>query len=200
MYEIFTIGHSNHTTQRFLDLLDENTITAVADVRSMPHTRVNPDFCQPHLEKILSGTGISYVFLGAELGARSQDESCYVNGKVSYDRLAQQPNFQAGLDRVMIGAAKYRVALLCAEKEPLQCHRCILVSRHLLERDLRVRHILADGPAEEHRDTIARLKVSLGFTTQHDMFRSDDMLTAMAYETQGARIAYDMTAHIGRSR
>jgi uncharacterized protein (DUF488 family) len=189
---IFTIGHSNYATDYFLELLRRNGISAVADVRSRPHTRVNPDFSQPNIEKVLAEAHISYVFLGEELGARSQDESCYLNGKVRYERLAKQTMFQDGLDRIEMGAEKYRIALLCAEKEPLQCHRCILVSRHLVSRNLRVSHILADGSAEEHQHTISRLKQSLGLMTQRDMFKTDEELTDMAYEMQEARIAYEI--------
>lgn len=188
--QIFTIGHSNHPTEKFLDLLRMNGITAVADVRSSPRTRVNPDFSQPHIETVLSGAGINYVFLGDELGARSSDERCYEKGRVRYDRLAKQTMFQEGLDRIEIGAEKYRIALLCAEKEPLECHRCILVSRHLTRRNLEVSHILADGSTETHQETIVRLRNSLGLMIQRDMFMTDDELTNMAYSLQEEKIAY----------
>ncbi len=188
--QIFTVGHSNYPTAKFIDLLRQNGITAVADVRSSPRTRVNPDFCQPLFEQVLSGEGIHYVFLGDELGARSSDESCYEKGRVRYDRLAKQSMFQDGLDRIEMGAEKYRIALLCAEKEPLECHRCILVSRHLVNRNLEVSHILADGTAETHQETIARLKHSLDLMIQRDMFMSDDEITNMAYSLQEQKIAY----------
>jgi len=190
--EIFTVGHSNYTTQQFLSLLGDNKIGAIADVRSSPRTRVNPDFSSPFLEKVLADVGIGYVFLGEELGARSQDESCYEDGKVRYDRLARQSMFQEGLDRIEIGAEKFRIALLCAEKEPLDCHRCILVARHLVERNLRVNHILADGSTETHTQTILRLKDSLGLLSQRDMFMSDQELTALAYQMQERKIAYEL--------
>lgn len=187
---IFTIGHSNHPTEKFLDLLRLNGITAVADVRSSPRTRVNPDFSQPHIEKVLSEAEIDYVFLGDELGARSADESCYERGKVKYDRLAKQMMFQDGLDRIETGAEKYRIALLCAEKEPLDCHRCILVSRHLVGRNLEVSHILADGSTETHQEAIVRLRHSLDLMIQRDMFKTDDELTNIAYSLQEEKIAY----------
>ncbi len=188
--EIFTIGHSNYPTEKFLDLLRLNGITAVADVRSSPRTRVNPDFSQPFIEQVFSKLGIHYAFLGEELGARSSDESCYEKGRVCYDRLAKQTMFQDGLDRIEMGAEKYRIALLCAEKEPLDCHRCILIARHLVNRNLDVSHILADGSTETHSETIVRLKHSLDLMIQRDMFRTDDELTNMAYSLQEEKIAY----------
>lgn len=190
MKEIFTVGHSNHQTDTFLNLLRRNDITAVADVRSVPRTRVNPDFCRPALDEVLNLAGIVYVFLGSELGARSANRHCYENKKVSYDRLAEQPEFREGLDRIERGAAKYRMALLCAEKEPLDCHRCILVSRHLVARGLHISHILADGSVEPHEATVKRLKGVLGMAANGDMFNSDADLTALAYKRQGEKIAY----------
>jgi uncharacterized protein (DUF488 family) len=188
--QIFTIGHSNHTTEKFLALLRLHGITAIADVRSSPRTRVNPDFSQPFIEKVLSEAGIRYLFLGEELGARSPDESCYEKGIVRYDRLAKQSLFQNGLDRVEMDSEKDTLALLCAEKEPLQCHRCILVSRHLVDRKLPVSHILADGTTETHQETILRLKHSLNLVAQRDMFQTDDDLINMAYSLQEEKIAY----------
>jgi len=188
--QIFTIGHSNHTTEKFLDLLRLHGITAVADVRSSPRTRVNPDFSQPFIDRVLSEAGIRYIFLGEELGARSSDETCYEKGRVCYDRLARQTLFQNGLDRIEMDSEKYSLALLCAEKEPLQCHRCILVSRNLVDRKLRVSHILADGMTETHQETILRLKQSLNLAAQRDMFQTDDEITDMAYSLQEEKIAY----------
>jgi len=170
--------------------LRNNGVTAVADVRSSPRTRVNQDFSQPFIEKVLSEASIRYLFLGEELGARSSDESRYENGKVVYDRLARQTLFQDGLDRIEMSAEKYTVAIMCAEKDPLQCHRCILVARHLVTRNLDVSHILADGSTETHQETIQRLKHSLNLVVQRDMFKTDEELTQLAYSLQEEKIAY----------
>jgi hypothetical protein len=110
---IFTIGHSTHSAEEFVALLRQHQVEAVADVRSSPFSRFNPQFNREPLEQFLKVNGIRYVFLGKELGARSEDRSCYLDGRVQYGRLAQTPLFQSGLDRVLQGAAKYRVALMC---------------------------------------------------------------------------------------
>src|SRR5579863_569464 len=117
--EIFTVGHSNHSLERFLGLLAEHRITAIADVRSAPYSRVNPQFNRETLKAGLAGAGITYVCLGKELGARAADPRFYRNGRVQFRLLAQSPLFLEGLERVRKGAESYRLALLCAEKEPL---------------------------------------------------------------------------------
>ena len=142
---IFTIGHSTHPLDKFIRLLERHDITAICDVRSSPYSQFNPQFNQQELKAGLQERGIKYVFLGEELGARSDDPSCYRDGKVQYDLLAKTELFKRGLERVCKGSEEYRIALMCAEKDPLECHRTILVSRELNKEGLAVEHILADG-------------------------------------------------------
>src|SRR5579862_1298929 len=113
--KIYTVGHSNHSIEKFIGLLIANGINAVADVRSRPFSRRNPQFNKERLAATLLQHGIVYVFLGKELGARSEDPSCYEDGRVQYGRLAATPVFRAGIERVLAGAQKYRLALMCAE-------------------------------------------------------------------------------------
>jgi uncharacterized protein (DUF488 family) len=185
---VYTVGHSNHPIETFLALLARHAITAIGDVRSNPYSRRNPQFNREPLRDALAHAGIAYVFLGAELGARTRDPDCYEHGKVSYERLARTDAFQHGLERVQRGAAEYRLALMCAEKEPLDCHRTILVARHLHERGVAVRHIIADGELEAHEDTIERLKVRLGLA--EDLFRAPEAVAREAFEVQGRRMGY----------
>jgi uncharacterized protein (DUF488 family) len=186
---VYTLGHSNHALAAYITLLKRHGVDAVADVRSQPYSRFHPQFNREPLKAELKMNGIAYVFLGRELGARSQDPACYENGKVQYGRLARTPQFREGLERVRTGAATKRIALLCAEKDPLQCHRTILVSRHLAEQGVAVRHILADGGGETHPEALQRLKRQLGIP-ESDLFRSAAELDEEAYERQGERIAY----------
>ena len=189
---VFTIGHSNHEFAKLLRLLRQHGVTAVADVRSAPYSRRYPQFSREPLEKALAEAGITYVFLGKELGARSDDPRCYENGSVKYDRLARTELFQSGLDRVERGTATHTISLLCAEKEPLDCHRTILVSRHLEARGVTVVHILEDGRLEPHAQTVARLLASL-HESDADLFRSREQILSEAYEKWGDRIAYTRT-------
>ena len=186
---IFTIGHSIHPIERFLDLLEMNGITAVADVRSSPFSRHNPQFNKDMLPKDLKQRDIAYVFVGKELGARSEDSSCYERGKIRYGRLADTSIFKAGIERVLSGARKYRVALMCAEKEPLDCHRTLLVSRALEQRGVSILHILPDGSTEPQPRTMCRL-LDLTGLPQVDMFYSHEQLIERACEMREEKIAY----------
>lgn len=186
---IYTVGHSTHAIEKFLDLLDCNGVTAVADVRSVPFSRYNPQFNKEALSVELKKRGIAYVFLGKELGARSDDPSCYEGGMVCYDRLARTSVFKAGIERVLRGVQKYRIALMCAEKEPLDCHRTLLVSRALEQHGVSIVHILEDGSTEAHPQTMSRLLGLVGLP-QVDMFRSHDELVATACKLRERKIAY----------
>ena len=187
---IYTIGHSNHPEQRFIELLRQHDIGALADVRSIPFSRFNPQFNRENLKPALAVSGMSYMFVGRELGARSDDPSCYEGGKVQYDRLGRTSLFQKGLDQILAAAAGDRLALLCAEKDPLDCHRAILVAPHVEARGFAVEHILEDGSLERHAKTMARLLRLLDLPDQ-DLFRSHDEILEDAYRIRGARIAYE---------
>jgi uncharacterized protein (DUF488 family) len=189
---VYTIGHSRHEPERFLELLWAHEISAVGDVRSNPYSKMNPQYNREPLKAILTEAGITYVFLGRELGARTEDPSCYEGGKVQYERLARTDLFQSGLHRVRDGMSRYRLALMCAEKEPLECHRGILVARELEASGIPVRHIMADGAAERHAEAMARLREMLGLP-ERDLFRSAVEVLEDAYRIQGARIAYEVT-------
>lgn len=186
---VLTIGHSTHGAEAFLALLRQHKVEAVADVRSSPFSRFNPQFNRDALEHFLKANSIRYVFLGKELGARSDDRTCYVLGRVQYGRLAQTPLFQSGLDRVLQGATRYRVALMCAEKEPLDCHRTLLVAKALVERGHPVLHIHTDGHLETHEAAMERLLDLTGLPKQ-DLFRSKEELLSEALARQEQSVAY----------
>lgn len=186
---IYTVGHSNHTIEKFLGLLSKAGITAIADVRSRPYSRRHPQFNRETLAGSLKAQGIAYVHVGEELGARSQDPDCYVNGRVQYERLAGSSNFKLGIERVLNGARSYRVALMCAEREPLECHRTLLVSRALERSGVHIEHVLADGSIEPQSQTMARLVASLGLD-KADLFADAAARVEEACRLQEARVAY----------
>jgi uncharacterized protein (DUF488 family) len=189
---VLTIGHSTHPLERFVSLLRQHEITALCDVRSRPYSRVSSQFNREELKECLRAFGIKYVFLGKELGARSEDTDCYEDGKVQYERLAQTDLFQLGLSRVQRGLKEYRLVLMCAEREPLACHRAILVARHLATRGVTIQHVHADGSLEDHDNALRRLAKILNLReNEHDFFRSRQDLFAEAYRLQEKRIAYD---------
>lgn len=186
---VLTIGHSTYSIDTFVNLLQQNDVNAVADVRSMPYSRYNPQFNREDLEAALKQYGIKYVFLGRELGARSDDPSCYENGRVQYRRLAQTELFQSGLQRVIRGAQDYRIALMCAEKEPLECHRTLLVAQELVAQGVTIQHILSNGRIEAHEATLERL-LDMHDLRQLELFDPRDNRLAEALARQEARIAY----------
>jgi uncharacterized protein (DUF488 family) len=191
---IYTIGHSNHPIDRFIALLQQHGIDALADVRSTPYSRFNPQFRKERLQAALADAGIRYVFLGEELGARSKDPACYdETGRVSYVRLAATDLFRRGIERLLTGMQNHCIAIMCAEREPLDCHRTILVARELEKAAVPITHILADGSLEPHRHAMERLASNLKLA-ETDLFRTPDELIEDAYEKQASQIAYVRSA------
>lgn len=155
--KVFTVGHSNHSIETFLDLLRRNGVTAIADVRSHPYSRRFPHFSQAPLRDALRSAGISYVFLGEQLGARPTNRSCYVDDQARYELIATTEEFTNGIERVVKGSERHQIALMCAEQDPIICHRAILVCRHLRNTGLTIQHILKNGEVELHEHLEERL-------------------------------------------
>lgn len=196
--QLLTIGHSNHQIEKFIDLLKDHNITAIADVRSAPYSRYHPQYNKKELKNELNQNNIQYSFLGKELGARTDNLDCYVDNKAVYEKIAQTPNFSAGLQRIRKGLTKYKIALMCAEKDPITCHRAILVCRNL-RKEINIEHILFDGQLESHQHLEDRLlelyqlkgkrQLSL-FDNKDNQLKSHQELIEEAYELQGKKIAY----------
>ncbi|MBD3346153.1 MAG: DUF488 family protein [Chitinivibrionales bacterium] len=189
MRTIHTIGHSTHSIERLIELLTMHSISAVVDVRSSPYSRFNPQFNKEPLQNALRNANIGYAFMGRELGARSPVAECYINGKVQFDLVAKTGLFRKGLERLKAGIDSCNSCLLCAEKDPLSCHRMVLVSRNLRSEDLRIEHILDNGSVEDNRETEMRLRRE-HHIDQSDLFASDDELIEKAYALQGEKVAY----------
>jgi uncharacterized protein (DUF488 family) len=153
---LLTIGHSNHALPRFLALLKGAGVTAVADVRSHPSSRFARQFNRRALADALAAEGIAYVYLGAELGGRPEEPALRRDGKPDYAAMAQTESFARGIARLLDGAARHRIALMCAERDPLDCHRFRLLARALAARGEEVAHILADGTIESQDAAEAR--------------------------------------------
>ena len=190
---ILTIGHSNHKMEFFLELLTRHNVTALTDVRSVPFSRFSPQYNREQLAEILNASGIKYLFLGRELGGRSNDPSCYEQGRIRYDRLAGTPSFHNGLERVVRGTEEYRIALMCAEKEPLHCHRTLLIGHQLYKRGIEVAHILPDGRLESHINAMNRLLAKCNLVGENDLFRrhrTRDELFSEAIACQAERVGH----------
>lgn len=176
---VYTIGHSSHPIDRFIWLLRHNDIAVIADVRSIPASRHNPQYNRDTLRRSLGAAGITYVHMGEQLGAMTDDPALMENGRVSFTRIAASRPFITGLSRVADTAQKHRIALMCAEKDPLSCHRTLLVSRQLEKKGVAIEHILEDGTREAHDTTMNRLLTATK-TPEEDLFLSREELIEQA--------------------
>lgn len=164
----------------FLRLLSGHGVDVLADIRSAPYSRYNPQFSREPLATALSRCGIAYRYFGRELGGRPQDRACYEGGRVRYDRVAETECFREGIARVMDAAAQHRIALMCAEREPLDCHRTLLVARALDAQGAEVQHILADGTLEDQADTMSRLLEQYHLAPRGDLLATREQSIAAA--------------------
>lgn len=192
-FDLFSIGHSNIPAERFIGLLRHAGVNAIADVRSTPFSRRFPWFSGKNLAATLTQHGMTYLAYGDTLGGRPRDTALYRDGVADYEAMARQPDFQIGLDRLLADAARSRVCLMCAEREPLDCHRCLLVARSLAERGLTIGHILHDGTVEPHPTTEQRLLSLTGASDDLFVTGQDERLAA-AYRRRARAVAYRATA------
>jgi len=193
---IYTIGHSNHTLEEFIDLLQENKITALVDVRSMPYSKVFSHFNREQLKDTLSYKNIKYLFMGQELGGRPSGAEYYNEGTVDYEKVAGSQEFRNGIDRLLKGKMDYTIALLCSEKDPLNCHRMLLVSKELVKLGVPVKHILFDGKIETNQETEERLLKATNIN--QTLFNSDSEENEMieeAYKKRSSEVAYNKPAN-----
>jgi uncharacterized protein (DUF488 family) len=202
--DLFTIGHSNVPLERFLTLLRHAGVGLIADVRTVPYSRFCPWFSQKQLAAALSAAGVEYVAMGETLGGRPRDDRLYRNGVASYEAMAMHPEYHAGIERVLDITARRLVCILCAEREPLDCHRCLLVARTLAERGVRVGHILHNGAIEPHAATERRLLALAGQGDDgeqgRDLFASGQHeRLAAAYRRRAHAVAFRQTTSTPRA-
>ena len=193
MKELFTIGHSNHSLDHFLELLLEYQVSVIVDVRSSPYSKYSPQFNKDVLERALRNVNIDYVFLGRELGAHRSEDCCYIEGQIKYSRIAQLPTFRRGLEIVFQEVEHHRVALMCSESDPITCHRTILVCHELKSicPDLEITHILGDGTGE--RQEMLEKRLVNVHKLQPELFgdmTSTSDLIEKAYDLQAKKIEY----------
>ena len=188
--ELFTIGYSAFSLAEFQKIIKKHKITAIGDVRSQPYSQFKPEFNRENLATELEKNNITYVFLGEECGARVADQKCYKKGKVNFELVADSPLFKRGLERIKRGIEKFSLALMCAEKDPITCHRTILICRNLLPAEIVIKHISGDGEVELHTDSEQRL-LEMFNLNQPEMFRSEIQRLDEAYARQGEKIAYE---------
>lgn len=195
--DIYTIGYSSFSIEEFLKTLIKNKITATADVRSQPYSQFKSEFNRENLKNILMKNQIAYVFLGNQCGARIDAPEYYLNGKVNFNLVKHNKEFREGLTRLRNGMENYRVAIMCAEKDPLNCHRTILICRNLRSGPITIKHILENGLIEDHLGAEKRL-IRIHKLDKSDMFCSEAERLEEAYNRQGDKIAFSNSGETQR--
>jgi len=148
---IFTIGHSNHAVEHLLSLLTQHGIECVADVRSQPYSRYASQFNKRDLENSLKTQALAYEYMGRELGGKKPFTNRAGKGNSVLQEATGSRFFQQGSEKLTLRAKKgYRIAIMCAEKDPYHCHRFVLISPQLVKRGIQVKHILEDGSLLSH--------------------------------------------------
>lgn len=142
---VYTIGHSTHKADYFLELLQAHAVNCVVDVRSVAASRFNPQYNKKALATFLNENGITYLHFADEFGARQTNPDVLNRGKVDFEKVRNSTSFKRGVERIRSGVDKgYTIALMCAESEPLDCHRFSMVSVGLQHEGFEVQHILKD--------------------------------------------------------
>ncbi len=186
---LYSIGHSNRSAEHIIGLLKLHGIQAVADVRSVPYSRHNPQFSHEAFERTLNAHGLSYFFLGKELGGLRREPECYHNHQVDYERVAKLPAFQEGMRSLVDLSSRMKVVMLCAEQDPVSCHRTLLIARHIRGFVGDVLHIFGNGNIETQAQIEERLL--LNYSNQDsDLFTTREDLIAEAYRKRSKEIAY----------
>ena len=160
MTAIYTIGYAGRPLPEFSALLARHEIAYIVDVRSAPYSKVHPEYSKDALHDAMQQAGFGYVYMGDLLGGRPGDPSCYTgDGKVDYERVKTRDFFQRGIARLQQAVAGgHRVALLCSELKPHECHRAKLIGVALLERGQPVLHIDEDGELRTQDEVMDRLR------------------------------------------
>lgn len=185
---IYTVGHSNYESDELIKLLSSHAIEVIADVRQHPYSKYVSHFNKEKIEQTLSNANIKYVFMGDLLGARPQDINCYTDNRVDFKKLSKASFFQDGISRLLNGSQKFRIAIMCAEKDPITCHRTILVCRELLKHNIKILHILSDSTIEDNEITEKRL-LKIHKLQNDELFRSYEERLVDAYDRQGKKMA-----------
>jgi len=156
---VYTIGHSRHTTDQFLALLHAHGVNSVLDVRSSPYSNRYPQFNRELITLSLREAKLAYTYLGEYFGARQPDGDYYTpDGWLHYRAFAKTHVFREGINRLdEILAAGKVPALMCAEKDPFNCHRAIMIGHALARQGYEVRHILEDGSLQSQSELDTRL-------------------------------------------
>jgi len=175
MFQVLTVGHSNHTAERLIELLRLHAVEVLVDVRSQPYSRFASQFNREQLEPTVTDADLRYLYMGEELGGRQLGRIISTPERLeAYEQVAASAGFQRGIERVLTGAQTFRIALLCAEEDPTECHRRVWVTRALREAGADVAHVRGDGRLDPD-DRLKRMEPPAGH--QLDLFDGNSACT-----------------------
>jgi uncharacterized protein (DUF488 family) len=186
---IFTIGHSNLDISDFINLLLANKIELVVDVRSAPYSKLYPHFNRNPLEVSLTKNSIKYIFLGDSVGGRSNNIKDYSKGRVMYKKIAEKKEYISSINTIIQNSSKYKIVLMCSEKEPLECHRTLLISRSIETYMVKILHIHREGQIESQSEAIQRL-LKIWKLDSPNLFGEDAERIDEAFTKQESKYAY----------
>ena len=198
MGKLFTVGHSQHTPEYFINLLKRHNINCVLDVRSTPYSKYAEQFNRENVHAFLQNSSIRYSYMGKYFGARPTELKSYNNkGYLDFEKVAQSERFNIGVKNVILGLEQNNnIALMCTEKDPIDCHRAILVARAFELRGIEVNHILSDGTLQNQRKLDERLldmyfpeREQLSIFNYNDIPDDDEYITR-AYRKRNEEIGY----------
>ena len=200
MKTLYTIGHSNYEIEKFINILKRNDINVIVDVRSVPYSQYTTQFNREPLKIALKENGIAYIYMGEEFGARRDDQSLYDDdGRLNFRKTIASELFQKGVTRIKDGLEKgYRIAFMCAEKVPHECHRCIMVGKAFHDLGYDVENILEDATTVSQEE-IGEILLKMFFPDRNqitiftmDEEKSDAEYIEEAYKLREKQIAYSI--------
>lgn len=157
--KIYTVGHSTHKIDYFLQLLQKYSVNCLVDVRSVAASSYNPQYNKEPLSNFLKNNGVTYMHFAEEFGARHADPDLLdEDGKVDFEKVRKSWNFKNGVERLWLGLEKdFTIALMCSEGEPIDCHRFSMVSIALEKEGFDVKHILKDTTLKSNAELESQL-------------------------------------------
>jgi uncharacterized protein (DUF488 family) len=193
---LLTVGHSNHDPATLVEMLRREKVAVVADVRSSPFSGRLPQFNRPSLESLLSQNRIAYLYLGDLLGGRPCDDALYdERGRIDYELVRETPAFALGLARLLQAAEAGGVAMLCAEEDPLDCHRALLIAPALVERGVRPLHLRKSGV-----ETTDEMERRLLRETGLERLLEPDLFTPVPDDTERRRVLTEAYRLMGQRK
>lgn len=157
MTTIYTIGYTGFNLAEFIRVLKERDINILIDVRSNPSSKYYTDFNKEELTKSLEVEGIRYDNFKEEFGARQNNLKFYIEGYLDFQLFCNSNRFKDGIKKLKNATKRnYNIALMCAEKDPINCHRCIMIGNGI-RNYFDVQHILPDKSLQSQNDIDKKL-------------------------------------------